>query len=237
MAIAEQDFDGASDLCIRCHSTGGWYGGRSTPTDGSGLATSDSDGVDCDTCHSMTNLDNSEFLGVMNPPFVANCSNDPVSPDGTCGSATEGYYGSGMTSMWAVSDKLGPYSDAAATHQFLQSGFHRSVDFCGTCHDVSNSVVGDLAPNHGAQSGAPTVVSSYGSDCDGDGNPDPDPGPCLGGVVEDKAAFNNPPYAYGVTERTFSEYKASAFPTTLVSDFSSLPSDLKVAGRTLETTY
>ena len=55
MAIAEQDFDGAGDLCIRCHSTGGWYAGRSTPTDGSGLATSDSDGVDCDTCHSMTN--------------------------------------------------------------------------------------------------------------------------------------------------------------------------------------
>jgi hypothetical protein len=31
-----------------------------------------------------------------------------------------------------------------ATHQFLQSQFHRSVDFCGTCHDVSNPVVGDL---------------------------------------------------------------------------------------------
>ena len=235
MAIAEQDFDGAGDLCIRCHSTGGWYGGRSTPTDGSGLAASDSDGVDCDTCHSMTNLDNSEFVGVMNPPFVANCSNDPVSPEGTCGSETEGYYGSGMTSMWAASDKLGPYSDAAATHQFLQSGFHRSVDFCGSCHDVSNSVVGDLAPNHGAQAGAPAVVSSYGSDCDGDGNPDS--GPCLGGAVEDKAAFNNPPYAYGVTERTFSEYKASAFPTTLVSGFSNLPSDLKATGGSLETTY
>ena len=235
MAIAEQDFDGAGDLCIRCHSTGGWYAGRSTPTDGSGLATSDSDGVDCDTCHSMTNLDNSEFLGVMNPPFVANCSNDPVTPDGTCGSATEGYYGSGMTSIWAASDKLGPYSDAAATHQFLQSGFHRDVDFCGSCHDVSNSAVGDLAPNHGAQPGAPTVISSYGSDCDGDGNSDP--GPCLGGVVEDKAAFNNPPYAYGVTERTFSEYKASAFPTTLVSDFGSLPSDLKLTDGSLEVTY
>jgi hypothetical protein len=183
----------------------------------------------------MTNTDNSEFLGVMNPPFVANCSNDPVTPDGTCDSATEAYYGSGMTSMWAASDKLGPYSDAEATHQFLQSAFHRSVDFCGSCHDVSNSAVGDLAPNHGALPGAPTVVSSYGSDCDGDGSSDP--GPCLGGVVEDKAAFNNPPYAYGVTERTFSEYKASAFPTTLVSDFSSLPSDLKVAGGSLETTY
>lgn len=24
LAIAEQDFDGSGDLCIRCHSTGGW---------------------------------------------------------------------------------------------------------------------------------------------------------------------------------------------------------------------
>ncbi len=36
LAVAEQDFDGAGDLCIRCHSTGGWLSGRSTPTDGSG---------------------------------------------------------------------------------------------------------------------------------------------------------------------------------------------------------
>lgn len=35
LAVAEQDFDGSGNLCIRCHSTGGWYGGRSTPTDGS----------------------------------------------------------------------------------------------------------------------------------------------------------------------------------------------------------
>ena len=37
LAVAEQDFDGSGDLCIRCHSTAGWQAGRSTPTDGSGL--------------------------------------------------------------------------------------------------------------------------------------------------------------------------------------------------------
>lgn len=104
----------------------------------------------------------------------------------------------------------------------MQSQFHRSVDFCGTCHDVSNPAVGDLAPGNGAQHGAPAVVSNGGN---------------LGGPVEEKAAFNNPPYAYGVVERTFSEYKASAFPTTLVSDFSGLPSDLQVAGGSLDVTY
>jgi len=226
LGVAEQDFDGSGDLCIRCHSAGGWYGGRSTPTDGSGLAASDDNGIDCDTCHAMTNPDNSEHQGEMNSPFIANCDGDPAVNE-KCATG-EGFYGSGMTSLWNGSDKLGPYDDAAARHQFMQSNFHRSVDFCGTCHDVSNSAVGDLAPGNGAQPGAPHVVSSQ--DFNG-GSPN------LGGPVEEKAAFNNPPYAYGIVERTFSEYKASAFPTTLVSEFTSLPTDLQVAGGSLETTY
>jgi len=228
MAIAEQDFDGAGDLCIRCHSTGGWYGGRSSPTDGSGLAASDSDGVDCDACHMMTNVDNSEHLGEMVSPFIANCSSDPAVPDKKCDSFSEGFYGSGMLSLWAGSEKLGPYQNTAARHQDMQSAFHRSVDFCGSCHDVSNSVVGDLAPGNGTQAGAPQVLSSQ----DNNGGE-----PNLGGPVEEKAAFNNPPYAYGIVERTFSEYKSSALPTTLVSEFSALPADLKLAGGSLEVTY
>ena len=228
MAIAEQDFDGAGDLCIRCHSTGGWYGGRSTPTDGSGLAVSDGDGVDCDACHLMTNPDQSELAGVMNSPFLANCAPDPLVPNKNCDSTTEGFYGSGMLSLSVNSNKLGPYLETVARHPFEQSKFHRDVDYCGSCHDVSNSVVGDLAPGHGAQPGAPQVVSSQDFNS---GSPN------LGGPIEEKAAFNNPPYAYGIVERTFSEYKSSALPTTLVSDFNTLPPGLKSAGGSLETTY
>jgi hypothetical protein len=33
-AIAEQDFDDAGDLCMRCHSVAGRMAGRSMPTDG-----------------------------------------------------------------------------------------------------------------------------------------------------------------------------------------------------------
>jgi hypothetical protein len=231
LAIAEQDFDGAGDLCIRCHSASGWYAGRSTPTDASGLQAGDDNGIDCDTCHVLTNQDNSEHLGVMNSPFIANCAPDPNVPDKCtkAGQSPEGFYGSGMTSIWGGgSHKLGPYNDAEARHQFMQSKYHRSVDFCGTCHDVSNPAVGDLAPGNGAQHGAPAVVSSQ----------DPDTGlPNLGGPVEEKAAFNNPPYAYGIVERTFSEYKSSAFPTTLVSAFTSLPEDLQVEGGSLKATY
>jgi len=201
LAVAEQDFDGAGDLCIRCHSAGGWYAGHSTPTDGSGLAAGDADGVDCDTCHTMTNPAGTELAGVMNPPFIANDEQTPVT----------GYYGSGMLSLSGGSAKLGPYIDAAAKHQFTQSQFHRDVSFCGSCHDVSNPVVGDLAHNNGAQAtGDPVVASGV-----------------LGSPVDGKAAFNNFPYQYGVVERTFSEFYAGALSQTLVSNYANLPADLK----------
>jgi hypothetical protein len=219
LAIAEQDFDGAGDLCIRCHSAAGWYAGRSTPTDGSGLFAGDGDGIDCDTCHLSTNPDQSEHIGVYFPPFE---------PFGVLNGIVEGYYGSGMLQVWGGNEKLGPYTadDAKAKHQRMQSEFHRSEDFCGTCHDVSNSAVGDLAPNNGTQPGAPPVISSWGTG--------PGGGPNLGGPIEDKAAFNNPPYAYGIVERTYSEYKASAFTGMPISNFGSLPADLQVAGGALE---
>ena len=89
-------------------------------------------------------------------------------------------------------------------------------------------MVGDLAPGNGAQPGAPHVVSSqdlYGGS------------PNLGGPVEEKAAFNNPPYTYGIVERTFSEYKSSALPTTLVSAFTNLPAELQITNGSLEVTY
>jgi hypothetical protein len=201
LAIAEQDFDGAGDMCIRCHSAAGWYAGRSTPTNGSGLAAGDADGVDCDTCHKMTNTDNSEYLGIMISPYIANNGEDPAT----------GYYGTGMLSLWGSSDKLGPYADAVARHQFLQSKFHRDISFCGSCHDVSNPAVGDLAHNNGKQSTADPVIASG----------------VLGSPVEDKAAFNNFPYQYGIVERTFSEYYAGALSKILVSNYANLPADLQ----------
>lgn len=200
VAVAEQDFPGAGDLCIRCHSPEGWAAGRSTPTDGSALLDKDANGVACDLCHKMTRPDRTEHVGVQFPPFFAF---DP--------SSGEGYFGSGMSVLWGGNEKLGPYSDAAARHQFMQSRFHRSVDFCGTCHDVSNPAVGDLAHNAGAQGTADPVQRS--------GIP--------GAPVDGKAAFNNFPYQYGIVERTFSEYKASRVDDTRVRDYASLPGELQ----------
>ena len=207
LAIAEQDFDGAGDLCIRCHTMGGWLAGRSTPTDGSALTDSDAaEGVSCDTCHKMTNPDNTEHAGEQTAPFIANDGGDPV----------EGYYGSAQLSISDDSAKLGPYADAVPKHQWNQSLFHRDVDFCGSCHDVSNPVVGDLAPNNGAQQ--PLAPGTFNGLLDTVLDPQP---------IESKAAFNNPPYKYGVVERTFSEYKAGLLSQTLVSEYDKLPAELK----------
>jgi hypothetical protein len=229
LAIAEQDFDGAGDLCIRCHSVGGWMAGRSTPTDGSGLAASDDNGIDCDTCHLLVNPDQGEHVGTMFDPFIANQDDliGPLPP----GTTTEGYYGSGMMVMSNDYGKLGPYNtgDAVARHQHTGSDFHRDTDFCGTCHDVSNSAVGDLAPNAGTQPGAPDVVNSYDFP--------PVGAPNLGGPVTEKAAFNNPPYAFGIVERTFSEYKSSPLSSTLVDDFNTLPADLQDTRGSLYNAY
>ena len=143
----------------------------------------------------------------MNQDFIANEPNqaDPFDWDEPNG--IEGYYGSGIASMWGGSDKLGPYNDAEARHQFMQSKFHRDRDFCGTCHDVSNPAVGELAHNHGAQATADTVITG--------GNP--------GNPGNGKVAFNNPPYAYGIVERTFSEYKSGKISRTLVDEYTDLP--------------
>ncbi len=207
VAIAEQDFDGAGDLCIRCHTMAGWQSGHSTPTDASALTDADvADGIGCDVCHKMTNTDNSEHAGVQNSPFIAN--------DG--GSPTEGYYGSAQLSLSSGNAKLGPYFDAVPKHQWEQSLFHRSVDFCGSCHDVSNPVVGDLAPNNGAQQ--PLAAGTFDGQLNTPSNPR---------NIDDKAAFNNPPYKYGVVERTFSEYKAGLLSKTPVSAYAGLPADLQ----------
>ena len=55
------------------------------------------------------------------------------------------------------------------------------------------------------------------------------------GTVDTKAAFNNPPYMYGIVERTFSEYKAAQISKTLVTEYQNLPVELQ--GGALKAAY
>ncbi len=223
LAVAEQDFlpdadpdrrGGAGDLCIRCHSVGGWINGHSTPTDGSALSNSETDGVECEFCHLLVDPDPPVNVAgtteVQNAPFQAY---DPVTG--------EAYRGSGQYVLNGNGTRLGPYSNANAKHAFLPSPFHRQAELCGTCHDVSNPAVGDLAHDNGAQ--VPLAAGTFS------GVP--------GTPVDGKAAFNNPPYRYGIVERTSSEWTASAFPALRVNDFGTLPDDLRDPAGSLAIAY
>ncbi|HEX5054357.1 MAG TPA: hypothetical protein VFZ65_21440 [Planctomycetota bacterium] len=202
LGVADSDFPGAGDFCIRCHSPRGWHEGRATPSDGSMLNPStDQNGIECAICHNMVNPDQQEHAGIAVSPYEAhNGGTPPV-----------GYYGSGMMVMAGNNTRYGPYATTTAGHSFAQSLFHRSPEICGTCHDVSNPVVGDLAPGNGAMTPlAPGTFSGV-----------------AGTPVTGKAAFNNFPFQYGIVERTYSEHKASALSTTPVSSYASLPQGLQ----------
>jgi hypothetical protein len=209
LAIAEQDLPGVGDLCLRCHSPDGWISGRSTPTDGSGLGASDGEGVTCSLCHQLTAPDGAEWAGVQNAPFLA--QDDALPPTG--------YVGSGMYVLWGGNDKLGPYLDADPPHPALRSRLHRSAAICGTCHDVSNPAVGDLAHNHGAF--APLAAGTFS------GVP--------GTPVDGKAAFNNFPYRFGIVERTYSEHLAGGLSTLALDGYASLPVELRAGA--IRTAY
>jgi len=225
VAIAEQDFlpgqGGVGDLCIRCHSVKGWIEGRSTPTNGSGLsASTDTEGIMCDFCHMAVNPDqdasmppvhdrNAAYSEAQVTPFVAY--------DETTG---EGYYGGAEYVLNGAGDRIGPFDATAAKHRWIQSSFFRDGRMCGTCHDVSNPAVGDLAPNHGSMIAFTGAFSGVPN-----------------GPVANKAALNNPPHTYGIVERTFSEWTASTLATLPASAFGTLPADLRVTGGALERAY
>jgi hypothetical protein len=227
VAIAEQDFDGVGDLCLHCHSVKGWLEGRSTPTNGSGLdPTLDGEGIMCEFCHLMVDPDMAN--NVPSPPegSYAEAQSAPFfAYDDDTGSPTygQGYYGGAEYVLNDGGTRLGPYDNHGARHDAVGTDFFRDARYCGTCHDVSNPAVGDLAANHGSI--APFTGPFSGV-----------PG-ALGGLAEDKAAQNNEPHTYGIVERTFSEYVASALDDWEVSNFDALPPELKVPGGAFEIAY
>lgn len=142
LAVAEQDAPSVGDLCLRCHTPGGWQEGRSTDTSGAMLTAKDREGIQCDFCHRFTD-----------PVYVAGTS--PAQDVNVLAgvSPLPLQYGNGQFISDPGAAKRGPYGDPLVVgHNSLQSPFHRSANLCGTCHDVSNPVFvhaggEDYAPN------------------------------------------------------------------------------------------
>jgi cytochrome c5 len=79
--------------------------------------------------------------------------------------------------------RRGPFSDAAATHEFIYDPFYSSSDYCATCHDVSNP-----------------AFSKVGNEY------------LLNDLNTKAPSFNT--YHLFPSERTYSEWKMSAYNTT-----------------------
>lgn len=129
MVVAQQDAPAVGDLCIRCHSPGGWQEGRSADTAGGLLTAKDRESVQCDFCHRL-----------VDPIYVSGISpveDLPILDDLAALPFTTAN-GQFITDPDPI--RRGPFEDAQADHAFLASPFHRDARLCGTCHDVSNPV-------------------------------------------------------------------------------------------------
>jgi hypothetical protein len=131
LAVAEQDAPSSGDMCLRCHTPFGWMLGRSNPTDGSQLQALDRDGVACDFCH--------RTLDPVYKPGVSPVEDQMVLSGLNAGDVPS-TYANGQFVADPDPRKRGPFGDTVAPHSKLTSSWHRSADFCGTCHDVSNPV-------------------------------------------------------------------------------------------------
>jgi hypothetical protein len=131
LAIANQDAAFAGDLCIRCHTPGGWLAGNSTPTDGSALSGADMQGVSCNFCHRMVDPD---YKPGVSPPadqgILAALGAIPPNPH------------SGNFVVDPDDVRRGPFDMGPDFfyHEWAQSPFHQDSAMCATCHDVSNPV-------------------------------------------------------------------------------------------------
>ncbi|WP_370476123.1 T9SS type A sorting domain-containing protein [Tamlana flava] len=126
MVIANQDAQFSGDLCLRCHSPGGWLEGRSTPTDGSALTAIDREGVQCHVCHKMMDPLSNDLNDLA---YINTLTDKPQ------------VHGNGMFVIDEQDVRRGPYNDITqVNHDVQYSAFHTKSEMCATCHDVSNPV-------------------------------------------------------------------------------------------------
>lgn len=167
---ANQDVGNVGYFCLRCHVPMSFVTGHAAQPDGSTLDDTDRDGVACHFCHSM--VDPIYKPGVSPPvdqSILAGLTDVPQ------------HYGNAMFVLDPLARRRGPYADAVPPHAALHSPFHRTGDFCGTCHDVGNVAISRL----------PDGTYQYNS--------------------IDQRTPDEDPHAQFPLERTYTEWKLSDF--------------------------
>jgi hypothetical protein len=136
--VANHDQPGVGDYCLRCHTPGGWYGGRVVKTgtgstiDGSNgcllqgdYASGDDGDYSGDSCHYCHRLVNEGPLGQAAYHDNANAWLD----DGDCNGQDQPC-------------RHGPYDYSGGPvspppHPWAYSAYHEKSEICGVCHNVT----------------------------------------------------------------------------------------------------
>ena len=133
----------SGEFCLRCHTSKGWYAGRSTPADGSSLLSPDiRNGVSCQLCHRM-----------VDP--VPSTTDQAVSFDNEIRNALGllpplDHPASGMIILDPQDRRRGPFNlgtgftyHLAYQTDFLSQGMNaiKESSLCGSCHNIDNPVL------------------------------------------------------------------------------------------------
>jgi hypothetical protein len=151
MVIANQDAQFSGDLCLRCHTPVGWIEGRSVPTDGSSLIGIDYEGVNCNFCHRMVDpvLDPGHPMPPTGDDIIRvtleNADLLPIRPGGATyvidpDDSRRGPFPFDGVTMDPpyVRANYHYYPGTGEQTPIIESPYHTTSQFCGTCHDVSN---------------------------------------------------------------------------------------------------
>ncbi len=147
LAIANQDVNLGGETCIRCHAPGAWLGGRSFDGTTDHFQFADFDGVNCNFCHRVVSPVPGENPAVGYPgddpepdtPILSALAKEGLLPAGF-GNAR--YVVDPVDARRAppddVPDNLHGLDALGEPVRLISSPFHKSSEFCATCHDVSN---------------------------------------------------------------------------------------------------
>ncbi len=190
--VANKDYPGVGDYCLRCHTPSGWMNGRVVKAVGGGSSgpggasgcqlTGDYDdfdgkgndysGLTCHFCHRMMPTGPAGEAGMIgNANIWIDNATSCVNPDG---------------SSFGGPCRRGPYTYTDGMldppHGWVKSEYHSESEICGTCHDVST--------------------------------PDTDKGPLKTLILETGVDTKRPM----PIERTFTEWKNSLFADVIYRD-------------------
>ncbi|MGA1468540.1 MAG: hypothetical protein ACO38V_12945, partial [Phycisphaerales bacterium] len=147
LAIANQDVNLGGETCLRCHAPGAWLGGRSFDGTTDHFQFSDFDGINCNFCHRVVNPVPGELPAVGYPgddpdpdtPILSALAKDGLLPTG---------FGNARYVVDPIDTRRAPADDVPQNlHgldalgdpiRLVSSPFHKTGEFCATCHDVSN---------------------------------------------------------------------------------------------------